>query len=61
MEVGASRVLPTWVDKQAGWVIRHVDASTATEDRHLADSRARTASVLGEFMVPIVTGLQPPG
>lgn len=52
------RVHPTWVDKDAGWVVRLVDAELARTDigdgqrKRLRRSRARTADVLAVFMDP---------
>ena len=47
---------PTWVDKDAGWVVRIVDDELARTDigagqrARLERSRERTAAVLGDFM-----------
>jgi len=60
--VGAPRVVPTWVDKQNGWVIRDVGADLSRTD--LGDERRqvlqasfdRTSAVLGDFIAPSTTG-----
>jgi poly-gamma-glutamate capsule biosynthesis protein CapA/YwtB (metallophosphatase superfamily) len=47
---------PTWVDKEAGWIVRLVDTELARADigdgqrGRLERSRERTAGVLGEFV-----------
>ncbi len=49
---------PTWVDKDAGWIVRLVDAELARTDLgagqrgRLERSRERTAAILGTFMAP---------
>jgi hypothetical protein len=51
---------PTWVDKEAGWVVRMVDdalADTTLPDGkrfQLERSRARTMDVVGAFAPPPV-------
>jgi len=50
---------PTWVDRDAGWIVRLVDRELARSDLsagqrgRLEASRARTAAVLGDFLVPV--------
>lgn len=50
-------VVPTWVDKRNGWVVRDVQAELARDDldpsrrAELAASLDRTAAVLGEYIV----------
>lgn len=47
---------PTWVDRDAGWIVRIVDDSLARDDldpgarSRLMASRARTVAVLGDFV-----------
>jgi hypothetical protein len=49
-------VVPTWVDKDAGWMIRLVDAELARDDLTpgrrggLEASLARTADVVGDYL-----------
>jgi poly-gamma-glutamate synthesis protein (capsule biosynthesis protein) len=49
-------VHPTWVDKDAGWIVRLIDDELVRDDisdgqrGRLEASRARTEAVLGEFM-----------
>ena len=58
VEVTDIEAHPTWVDKDAGWVVRLVDAELARTDigagqrGRLERSRERTAAVLGAFMGP---------
>ena len=53
---------PTWVDRDAGWIVRLVDAELARDDLgagqrgRLEASRNRTATVLGDFADPAATG-----
>jgi poly-gamma-glutamate synthesis protein (capsule biosynthesis protein) len=56
VDVARPEVHPTWVDKDAGWVVRMVTAQLAAADlpagrrERLERSLARTRSVLGDFM-----------
>jgi poly-gamma-glutamate synthesis protein (capsule biosynthesis protein) len=58
VEVAAPVLHPTWVDKEAGWVVRVVAtdlAGTAIDEttrRRLEDSLVRTRSVVGDFLAP---------
>ncbi len=62
--VGRPVVHPTWVDKDAGWVVRQVDAELARDDLtagqrgRLERSRARTEAILGDFF-PAVESAEP--
>ena len=56
VSVGRPVAIPTWVDKDAGWVIRVVDTELARDDLsagqrgRLEQSRERTTRVLGDFV-----------
>ena len=56
VEVSGIEAHPTWVDKDAGWIVRLVDDELARTDiaagqrGRLERSRERTAAVLAEFM-----------
>src|SRR5690606_38373682 len=56
VRVGRPVVYPTWVDKDAGWIVRDVDGQLARDDLsagqrgRLEASLARTAAVVGEFV-----------
>jgi hypothetical protein len=58
--VGVSRpmVVPTWVDKNARWLIRPVQQDLVDQDVPLATrqqlgvSLARTTAVVGDFLAP---------
>jgi poly-gamma-glutamate capsule biosynthesis protein CapA/YwtB (metallophosphatase superfamily) len=56
VEVSRPVAHPTWVDKEAGWVVRLVDDELARDDigdgqrGRLERSRERTQTVVGEFM-----------
>jgi poly-gamma-glutamate synthesis protein (capsule biosynthesis protein) len=58
VEVAAPRLHPTWVDKEAGWVVRVVTADLAGTEidgtiRHrLEASLERTRQVVGDFLAP---------
>lgn len=58
VEVGNIEVHPTWVDHDAGWIVRLVDDELARSDigaghrGRLERSRERTERVLGAFMAP---------
>ena len=53
---------PTWVDHDAGWIVRLVDAELARDDLdagqrgRLEASRTRTAAVLGDTVAPVRAG-----
>jgi poly-gamma-glutamate synthesis protein (capsule biosynthesis protein) len=54
--VGRPVVIPTWVDKEAGWIVRVVDTELSRDDLsagqrdRLERSRERTADVLGDYI-----------
>jgi poly-gamma-glutamate synthesis protein (capsule biosynthesis protein) len=62
VRVGRPVARPTWVDKDAGWVVRLVDAELARDDlpdlqrARLEASWRRTVGVVGEF---VAGGLRP--
>jgi hypothetical protein len=49
---------PTWVDRDAGWIVRLVNVELARDDLgagqrgRLEASRARTVAVLGDLVAP---------
>jgi hypothetical protein len=51
-------VHPTWVDKNANWIVRPIGIDLARPDLppglrdQLERSMARTAAVVGEFLAP---------
>jgi poly-gamma-glutamate synthesis protein (capsule biosynthesis protein) len=56
--VGRPVVHPTWVDKNANWIVRPIEIELARPDlppglrEQLERSMARTAAVVGEFLAP---------
>lgn len=63
--VGDPTAVPTWVDKDAGWVVRLVDDELARTDLsagqrgRLERSRARTEQVLSAFISTSIPGTAP--